>query len=187
MRLTRRRWGRAIRISGTKPPSSRKTRRAPILKRAAKLLINLVNGTAGVTDAQKAELGLNVRAKPTPIPRPELNPTVVVVSVSGWTVKLRLCDQASSANRGKPAGRERSVDLHLRGRSAADRIGGLEIRRQHRTDEVGPELLQHPRPRHESLADGVLVQRPQARRPGVRAGEHLSTRWQRVDGGLGKC
>jgi hypothetical protein len=53
------------------------------LKYNAKLLANLVNGTAGVTDAQKIELGLNVRSMPTPIPPPALPPSLTVVSASG--------------------------------------------------------------------------------------------------------
>jgi hypothetical protein len=74
------------------------------LKNNARLLANLVNGTASVTDAQKIELGLNVRATPTPIPPPSNAPAIEVVSVSGWTAKIRLKNTESSGSRGKPVG-----------------------------------------------------------------------------------
>jgi hypothetical protein len=74
------------------------------LKTQAKLLANLVNGTATVTNAQKVALGLNVRAKPQPIPVPSNAPGLDVVSVSAWTVKIKLHDSAAGSGRGKPAG-----------------------------------------------------------------------------------
>src|SRR4051812_434654 len=40
------------------------------LKTSARLLAKRVEGTATVTNAQKIDLGLNVRATPTPIPAP---------------------------------------------------------------------------------------------------------------------
>jgi hypothetical protein len=64
----------------------------------------IVEGTATVTDAQKAQLGLNVRAQPSPIPPPATSPGLDVISVNAWTVKIRLHDTASSAKRGKPPG-----------------------------------------------------------------------------------
>jgi hypothetical protein len=74
------------------------------LKENAKLLANLVNGTASVTNAQKATLGLNIRAVPSPIPAPSSAPGLDIGAVSGWTVKVKLHDSASSAKRGKPPG-----------------------------------------------------------------------------------
>lgn len=74
------------------------------LKNNARLLANLVSGTASVTNAQKLALGLTVRAEPSPIPPPATAPSLDVLSVSGWTVKIRLHDAASSSARGKPAG-----------------------------------------------------------------------------------
>ena len=74
------------------------------LKTQARLLANLVDGTASVVDAQKIDLGLNVRARPSPIPAPVSAPGVTVRSVVGWTVSLRLYDTVSSAKRGKPLG-----------------------------------------------------------------------------------
>jgi hypothetical protein len=74
------------------------------LKNEARLLANLVNGTATVTDAQKITLGLNVRATPSPIPAPSAAPGLDVLSQNAWTVKIKLHDSTSSAKRGKPAG-----------------------------------------------------------------------------------
>jgi hypothetical protein len=62
----------------------------------------IVEGTATVTNAQKAQLGLNVRATPSPIPAPSDPPNLDVVSVAGRTVKIKLHD-GTGARRGKPA------------------------------------------------------------------------------------
>jgi len=74
------------------------------LKNEARLLANLVEGTASVTNAQKLSLGLNVKTTPTPIPAPSSSPDLDLVSTTGWTVKIRLHDATSSAKRGKPPG-----------------------------------------------------------------------------------
>lgn len=74
------------------------------LKNAARLLAKRVEGTASVTDAQKIELGLNVRALPSPIPAPSNPPALDVVSVTGRIVRVRLHDSTDASRRGKPAG-----------------------------------------------------------------------------------
>jgi hypothetical protein len=74
------------------------------LKSSARLLAKRVEGTATVTDAQKLELGLNVRALPTPIPPPANAPGIAILATVGNTVKLRLFDAIDTARRGKPAG-----------------------------------------------------------------------------------
>ncbi len=74
------------------------------LKNNARLLANLVEGTASVTNAQKLSLGLTVRTTPSVIPVPAEAPGLDVVSVFGWTVKLKLHDTASGSKRGKPPG-----------------------------------------------------------------------------------
>lgn len=73
-----------------------------VLKFNAKLLANIINGQATVTDAQKQQLGLNVRQQPRPIPTPDTAPVIEVVSVSAWTVKIKL--KSTGSGRGKPAG-----------------------------------------------------------------------------------
>ena len=74
------------------------------LKNDARLLAKLVEGTASVTDPQKAALGLNVKTPPSPIPAPSDAPNLDVASVSGWTVKVKLHDATSGSKRGKPPG-----------------------------------------------------------------------------------
>jgi hypothetical protein len=72
------------------------------LKTSARDLAKLVEGTSTVTDAQKIELGLNVRATPTPIPAPTVAPDIDIVSVAGNIVKIRLHDAETPGKRGKP-------------------------------------------------------------------------------------
>ena len=74
------------------------------LKTNARLLARIVEGQATVTNAQKATLGLNVRATPTPIPPPALAPQIDVISVVARTVKIRLHNTETAPRRGKPAG-----------------------------------------------------------------------------------
>jgi hypothetical protein len=73
------------------------------LKTNARLLAKLVEGTASVTNAQKAALGVNVRAMPSPIPAPSVSPQLDIVSVTGRTVTIRL-HSSETGKRGKPAG-----------------------------------------------------------------------------------
>jgi hypothetical protein len=88
----------------TKSAVATKNAARAALKANARLLAKLIEGTASVTDSQKLALGLNVRAAPAPIPPPATAPGLDVISVSAWTVKIRLHDTASSAKRGKPPG-----------------------------------------------------------------------------------
>ena len=74
-----------------------------LLKDNARLLANLVNGTATVTDAQKIALGLNVRAQPQPIPVPKDPPVLEVEYVRGRIVRLNL-KATTDGKKGKPAG-----------------------------------------------------------------------------------
>jgi hypothetical protein len=74
------------------------------LKANAKLLANLVNGTATVTTAQKVTLGIPPRSLPSPIPAPSSAPNLDIVSTTGWTVRIKLHDSTSGSKRGKPAG-----------------------------------------------------------------------------------
>jgi hypothetical protein len=74
------------------------------LKAMASDLAKIINGTPTVTDAQKIDLGLNVRATPAPIPPPTVRPGMDLISVVGRIVKVHIHDSASSTKRGKPAG-----------------------------------------------------------------------------------
>jgi hypothetical protein len=73
------------------------------LKTDARNLSRIVQGTATVTDEQKLSLGLNVRAMPSPIPRPINPPNLDVISVVGRTVSCRVHSD-DALKRGKPAG-----------------------------------------------------------------------------------
>ena len=63
----------------------------------ARLIAKLVEGTASVSNAQKAELGLNVRATPTPIPPPATSPQVDIVSATASRLFRMPSGKASTA------------------------------------------------------------------------------------------
>jgi hypothetical protein len=63
-------------------------------------LAKVIGGTPSVTDAQRIELGLSVRAAPAPIARP----VVDVVGVSGRVVSVRVRDGTASGRPRKPVG-----------------------------------------------------------------------------------
>ena len=65
--------------------------------------VSLVGGTAGVTNAMRAQLGLTVRVEPQPIPAPNSSPKVSVVSVNGRTVRIKL-ENAEAIKRARPFG-----------------------------------------------------------------------------------
>lgn len=73
------------------------------LKAMAADLAKIIDGTSTVTDEQKIDLGLNVRAQPAPIPAPSEAPNLDLVERYGTTVGIRLHDGTGS-RRGKPAG-----------------------------------------------------------------------------------
>jgi hypothetical protein len=74
------------------------------LKTQARALASTINGTLTVTVAQKIALGIPPRATPSPVPAPSSAPALDVLSVSGWTVTVRLHDSTSGSKRGKPPG-----------------------------------------------------------------------------------
>ncbi len=74
---------------------------AATIRALASNLAQIINGTPGVSDAQKLDLGLSVRTRPSRIGRPTHRPLVEVLAVTGRTVMLRIHD---ANRRGKPAG-----------------------------------------------------------------------------------
>jgi hypothetical protein len=70
----------------------------------ARLLAKVVQGTASVTDAQKATLGLNVRATPQPVPVPADAPSIDIMSVNSRTVNIRLHSSTVAGKRKRPPG-----------------------------------------------------------------------------------
>ncbi|MGB7159890.1 MAG: hypothetical protein WBD40_17620 [Tepidisphaeraceae bacterium] len=73
------------------------------LRNSARFLAKRVEGMASVTDAQKIELGLNVRAQPVSAPPPAIAPDLDVMSVIANLVKVRIHDATTTLRR-KPAG-----------------------------------------------------------------------------------
>ncbi|MGC4033574.1 MAG: hypothetical protein QM754_17950 [Tepidisphaeraceae bacterium] len=90
----------------------------------ARLLANIINGQATVTDAQKQALGLKVRAVPKPIPAPTVAPGMTINGVSGRTVKISIFDPTKVNKKGRPQGALRDGD-ELRRRSSAHRSVAL--------------------------------------------------------------
>lgn len=72
-----------------------------LVKVQARLIVQLVRGTASVTDAQKVDLGLGIRAKASPKPVPDAAPAVNVVAVMGKVFEVRLSNLETSTP-GKP-------------------------------------------------------------------------------------
>ena len=63
-----------------------------------------IQANPAVTNAQKVELGLNIRAfPPTPAPVPGTRPVGTVVSSYGRSVKMRIADETTPSKRSKPA------------------------------------------------------------------------------------
>jgi hypothetical protein len=67
-------------------------------------LAGIVQEYPGTTDTERVELGLTVRAEPSPIPVPQEMPGLDIVSVTGRTVKIRIHDASSPSSRAKPDG-----------------------------------------------------------------------------------
>jgi len=88
----------------TRPAVATKNTARTNLKANARLLAKLVQAAPLVTDAQRLALGLNVRQAPAPVPAPSSAPNLDVVSVSAWTVSIKLHDASSGKKRGRPPG-----------------------------------------------------------------------------------
>jgi hypothetical protein len=67
----------------------------------AKFLVAAINTNPAVTDAQREELGIRPRKKPTPVPLPDVSPMIDIEQVSGRRVTLRL---HAEGRRGRPVG-----------------------------------------------------------------------------------
>lgn len=63
-----------------------------------------IQGTMTVTDQQRYDLGLTVKAPPAPVPPPSMSPGILVDDVVGRIVKLRFIDPQNPSHRGRPAG-----------------------------------------------------------------------------------
>lgn len=91
---------------GTAAPSSfvEKDRARDELKRMARQLTGWIRAQ-GVTDAQRIALGLRPRrqGRGALIPRPDHDPLLQIISVSGCAISVRLHDRTAPTRKGKPA------------------------------------------------------------------------------------
>lgn len=68
-------------------------------------LAKVVNAYPPITNAQRAELGLNLRdSTPTPIPPPATRPIISFDTTGPLVSKLRIADELSPSSRAKPSG-----------------------------------------------------------------------------------
>jgi hypothetical protein len=75
------------------------------LKQAARQIVATVRGTPSVTIEQKLELGITIPRSPTRIGPPESAPSIIILSVVGHRVRIRLMD-AQAPRRGRAPGIE---------------------------------------------------------------------------------
>ena len=94
----------AWRDNTTRTPvaSANKSSARKALLDGARYVVATVNSNPLTTGAQRAELGISARKRPTPIDPPTLAPTVEVDEVSGRTVTFKLV--TPGLKRGRPAG-----------------------------------------------------------------------------------
>lgn len=87
----------------TRASVARKDDAMEAMRASARGLVSIIQGTPGVTDAQKYDLGLTVRSTtPSVLPAPRVAPFLRVARVSGRTITVELRQMAD--RRGKPAG-----------------------------------------------------------------------------------
>ncbi|TVQ55110.1 MAG: hypothetical protein EA377_03965 [Phycisphaerales bacterium] len=87
----------------TKPSVGAKNDARRELERETRSLAQLIQATSHVTNQQKADLGLTLRRRQTPIARPTDPPRVIVELLRGSTVHVWLRD-GDTSSRGKPDG-----------------------------------------------------------------------------------
>ncbi len=69
----------------------------------ARFLVNSINSNPATTDAQRDELGIRGRKRPSPVPVPASAPIIDVINVNGRRVSIGL-HSTEGSKRGKPAG-----------------------------------------------------------------------------------
>src|SRR5438045_194593 len=75
------------------------------LKAKARALAKIVNAYGPITNAQRAELGLNVRNPgPTPIPAPATRPVLVFENAGPLETRLHIADELSPSSRKRAPG-----------------------------------------------------------------------------------
>ncbi len=86
----------------TKSAVEAKNQAKRALQQSAANLVRIINGTPTVTDQQKIDLGINVRATPTPNPIPDSSPVIEIKSVQQNIVTITL-HGVDDNRRGKPS------------------------------------------------------------------------------------
>ena len=87
-----------------KPAVVAKNQARSNLKLGAAVVANKIYASPLVSNSMKTEIGMPPRQTPAPIPPPAVAPGLDVLSVDAWTVRIRLHDATSSAQRGKTPG-----------------------------------------------------------------------------------
>lgn len=91
----------------------RKKEARKVVEAETRRLGTLIRGTATVTLAQKFQLGLKERGKPTRINRPESAPRILVRSVVGRTARVELLDTESGKRKMPKGVRGASIFSHV--------------------------------------------------------------------------
>ena len=87
----------------SKPAVVTKNQKRDALKLAAQTIANKIYASPLVTDAMKVQIGMPPRQSPKPIPAPISSPTIQIISMMGWMVRIRLLD-AVGGKRGRATG-----------------------------------------------------------------------------------
>jgi hypothetical protein len=90
-------------VTRTRAAVTQREQQQTLMLRAARSLVSVIEGYPELTDAQRVELGLTIRKRPSPVPVPDSSPRIDIVSREGTSVKIRLHD-ATGSRRGRPAG-----------------------------------------------------------------------------------
>ena len=99
-----------------------------LLVASARQLAGIVQRFPGTTNTMRSDLGLTVRdADPTPVPPPAFAPSIVVVSMNGNTVRIRMVDPANPTRRGRPDGVDGIAVFSFVGASAPTEEAGWKF------------------------------------------------------------
>jgi len=99
-----------------------KNEKKSAMKAMARTLARQIQGMPFVTNAQKLELGLNVKGEPQPVPPPEFAPEMDIFAIIGRTVKFRLHNEQALGHRGKPHGIKGASVFSYVGETAPDNL-----------------------------------------------------------------
>lgn len=93
----------------------------------ARVLAGIVQKFPGITNAQRAELGLTVHVQPGPVPAPGAAPGILVLSQDGRTIRIRLIDPENPTRRSKPPGVSGATVMSYVGATPPDSADGWKF------------------------------------------------------------